>query len=155
MTLLGSSDAGVPARLAALRSEVAELRHTLWAARERAELMDVVAGVEALKSALDSLQLDVVHELEATNAVKPLGWASTQDFVTSVAGGHHGHGRAIVRLANHTSEPLFAPLAEAMADGWLSTTKAQVIERAVDALPGNPDLRARGLQTLLDEAKRL
>ncbi|MBW8750298.1 MAG: hypothetical protein JF565_02600, partial [Propionibacteriales bacterium] len=130
MTLLGSSDAGagVLERLAALRSEVAELRHTLWAARERAELMDVVAEVEALKSTLDALQLEVVHELEATNAVKPLGWASTQDFVTSVAGGHHGHGPAIVRLANHTSEPLFAPLAEAMADGWLSTTKAQVIE---------------------------
>ena len=40
-----------------------------------------------------------------------------------------------------------------MRDGWLSTAKAQVIERAVDALPGNPDLRARGVQVLLAEAK--
>ena len=157
MTLLGSSDAGagVLERLGAMRSEAAELWHTLWAARDRAELMDVVAEVEALKSTLDALQLEVVRELEATNAVKPLGWASTQDFLTSVAGGHRGHGPTVVRLATHTNEPLFAPLVEAMADGWLSMTKAQVIERAVDALPGNPDLRARGLQTLLEEAKRL
>jgi len=30
-----------------------------------------------------------------------------------------------------------------------------VIERAIDALPGDPDLRARGVQALLEEAKRL
>jgi hypothetical protein len=97
-----------------------------------------VAEVEALKSALDALQLAVVRELEHTGAVKPLGWASTQDFVTSVGGGHHGQGRATVRLAERTAEPLFAPLSEAMADGWLSTAKALVIERAIDALPGDP-----------------
>ena len=37
-----------------------------------------------------------------------------------------------------------------MRDGWLSTAKAQVIERAIDALPSDPDLRARGVQVLLD-----
>lgn len=156
VTALGmSASADVPRRLAALRSEVGELAQTLWAARDRHELMDTVTEVEALKSALDALQLDVVRELEQTGAVKPLGWASTQDFVTSVAGGHHGQGPATIRLAERTAEPLFAPLSEAMADGWLSTAKAMVIERAIDALPGDPALRARGLSTLLDEAKRL
>ena len=53
------------------------------------------------------------------------------------------------------AEPALAPVAEAMGDGWLSTTKAHVIERAVDRLPGNPDLRARGVQVLLADAKRL
>jgi len=149
------ASADAPGRLAVLRSEVGELARTLWAARDRHELMDTVAEVEALKSALDALELEVVRELEATGAVKPLGWASTQDFVTSVAGAHHGQGRATVRLAQRTAEPLFAPLSEALADGWLSTAKALVIGRAVDALPGDPALRARGLSTLLDEAKRL
>ena len=50
---------------------------------------------------------------------------------------------------------LFAPVGEALADGWLSTAKAQVIERAVDALPGDLDLRRRGVQVLLEEAKAL
>lgn len=144
-----------PRRLSALRSEVGDLAQTLWAARNRHELMDTVTEVEALKSALDALQLDVVRELEQTGAVKPLGWASTQDFVTSVAGAHHGHGRATIRLAQRTAEALYGPLSAAMADGWLSTTKAMVIERAIDALPSDPVLRERGLSTLLDDAKRL
>ncbi len=53
------------------------------------------------------------------------------------------------------AEPALTPVAEAMGDGWLSTTKAHVIERAVDRLPGDPDLRARGVQVLLADAKRL
>ena len=56
--------------------------------------MDTVAEAESLKSTIDALELDVVHELEATHAVKPVGWASTQDFVTAVAGGHKGSGPA-------------------------------------------------------------
>jgi hypothetical protein len=156
VTALGMpAPAAAPRRPAALRSEVGDLAQTLWAARDRHELMDTVTEVEALKSALDALQLDVVRELEQTGAVKPLGWASTQDFVTSVAGAHHGQGRATVRLAERTAEPHFAPLSKAMADGWLSTAKAQVIERAIDALPGDPALRERGLATLLEEAKLL
>ena len=50
------------------------------AARPIDELMDTVVEIESLKSTLDALELGVVDELEATNAVKPLGWASTQDF---------------------------------------------------------------------------
>ena len=95
----------------------------------------------------------MVRELEATDAVKPIGWASTQDFLTSVAGGHKGTGPAVVRLAKAISEPLYAPLGEAMADGWLSTAKAQVIHRAVETLPGNPEVRAAGVQALLAEAQ--
>ena len=97
----------------------------------------------------------MVRELDATNAVKTAGWASTQDFVTTVAGGHKGTGPAIVRLAAAVDQPLLAPVGEALRDGWLSAAKAQVIERAIDTLPGNPDLRARGVQVLLGEAKAL
>ncbi len=136
-------------------AQVRALNDTLWAARDAGELMDAVAAIEALKSTLDGLELGVVRELEATGAVKPLGWASTQDFVTAVAGGHKGVGPATVRLAAAVDRPLLAPVGEALVDGWLSTAKAQVIERAVDALPSDADVRARGAQVLLDEAKRL
>ena len=116
---------------------------TLWAARDRVELMDTVAEIEALKSTLDAVQLGVVRELEATSAAKAVGCASTQDFVTAVAGGDKGTGPATVRLADAVDRPLLAPVGVALAEGWLSTAKAQVIERAVDALPGDPELRAR------------
>ena len=128
---------------------------TLWAARTREELMDTVAEIEALKSTLDAVQLGVVRELDATRGVQAAGWASTQDYVTSVTGGHKGTGPAIVRLATAAAEPLLAPVAEALTDGWLSTQKAHIIERAIDTLPGDHDLRTRGVQALLAEAKGL
>ena len=146
---------GVPAELAQLRGVVRRLTDTLWAARSTNELMDTVAEIEALKSTLDALELGVVRELDATNGVKTTGWASTQDFLTNTAGGHKGTGPATVRLAAAVDQPLLAPVGEALRDGWLSSAKAQVIERAVDALPGNSDLRARGVQVLLGEAKAL
>ena len=97
----------------------------------------------------------MVRELDATHAVKTVGWASTQDFVTSVAGGHKGTGPAAVRLSAALETPLLAPVAAALGDGWLSTTKAHVIERAVDTLPGDPDVRERAVGFLLGEAKAL
>ena len=146
---------GVPAVLERLRGEVRELGQTLWAARGRDELMDGVAAIETLKATLESVELAMVRELDATHAVKAAGWASTQDFVTSVAGGHKGTGPAAVRLSAALETPLLAPVAEALRDGWLSATKAHVIERAVDTLPGDPDLRARAVSFLLDQAKAL
>jgi hypothetical protein len=146
---------GVPGALARIRHEIADLAQTLWAARGGDELMDTVAEAESLKSTLDALVLDVVRELEATNAVKPIGWASTQDYVTAVTGGHKGTGPAVVRLAKAVDTPLLAPVGEALKDGWLSVAKAQVITRVVDDLPGNPELRQRAVALLLDEAKRL
>jgi hypothetical protein len=117
--------------------------------------MEVIAQLEALKSTLDAVELGVVGELDATGAVKQAGWASTQDYLTHTTGGHKGTRPAMVRLATAVTEPALAPVAQAMADGWLSTAQAQVIERAVDRLPGNPALRARGVQVLLAEAKSL
>jgi hypothetical protein len=150
-----SCASGVPAALARVRGEVRGLVETMWAARGSEELMDTVVEAEALKSAIDALVLGAVRELDVSNAVKETGWASTQDFLTAVAGGTKATGPAMVRLAAAVDTPVLAPLVEALGDGWLSTTKAQVIERAIDALPGNPELRARGVQVLLAEAKAL
>ncbi|HET7683726.1 MAG TPA: DUF222 domain-containing protein [Marmoricola sp.] len=149
-----TSCAGVPAQLEAVRRQVLDLTETLWAARPRMELVETVTGIEALKSTLDALELDLVGELEATDGVKVQGWASTKDFCTAVSGGHRGSGPAIVHLADDLQAPVHAPVAAALRDGWLSTAKAQVITRAVDRLPAGTD-RAEAVRLLLDEAKRL
>ncbi len=96
----GTPDAaGVARELAEIWHRIANLVQTMWAARRGDELMDTVAEAESLKSVVDALVLDVVGELDATHAVKPVGWASTQDFLTAVTGGHKNTGPAMVRLA--------------------------------------------------------
>jgi Domain of unknown function (DUF222) len=139
---------GVPAELARIRTQVRGLTDTLWAARSRHELMDTVAEIEAFKSTLEFVELGVVRELDATNAVKTTDWASTQNYLTTVADGHKGTGPATVRLATVVDQPLLAPVGEALRDGWLSAAKAQVIQRGIDALPGNPVVRARGVRLI-------
>ena len=82
----------VPAELAQIRGVVRGLTDTLWAARTTNELMDTITEIEALKSTLDGLELGVVRELDATNAVKTTGWASTQDFLTTICRRSQRHG---------------------------------------------------------------
>ena len=146
---------GAPEVLAQAAGLVRGLDEVLWAARGAGEQMETVAAIEELKSQLDAVELEVVGELAATRAVHALGWASTGDFLTTVAGGHKGSGPATVRLAEALDRPVLGPVGEALADGWLSTVKAQVIERAVERLPQGEELRGRGVQVLLAEAKRL
>lgn len=149
--------AGVPAVLADVRDQVVELGETLWAARPRTELVETVTSIEALKSTLEAVELAVVAELEATEGVKAAGWASTKDFVTAVTGGHRGAGPALVHLAADLDTGLFAPVAEALRAGWLSTAKAQVITRAVHRLPTTlgAEKNAEAVRLLLSEARRL
>lgn len=147
-----ASDA--PGVLEAMRGRVNELAQTLWAARPAAELTGTVTAIEALKSTLEALELDVIAELEVTDRVKHEGWASTRDFVTAVTGGHHGTGPRLVRLAEDLATDLFGPVAAGLRDGWLSSAKTLAITRAIDALPSTCD-RARAVQVMLDEAKRL
>jgi hypothetical protein len=75
------------------------------AARTSGELMDTVAEIEALKSALDAVELKVVRELDVTPGSSQAGWASTRDFVTAVAGGTKASGPAVVRLAQAVAGP--------------------------------------------------
>ena len=145
---------GAPAVVAEAASVLAELKDVIWAARADGEKMETVAALEELKSQIDAVELEVVHDLDATQAPRALGWASTQDFVTAVAGGHKGYGKASVRLSGALRRPVLAPVAEALRDGWLSAIKAHVIERAIDKLPSGEDVRSRGVQVLLDAAKR-
>src|SRR5690349_15122965 len=89
----------IPTELESLRHRTVALSQTLWAAHPASELAEIVTAIESFKSTLDELELAVVAELEATGGVKPLGWASTQDFCTAVAGGYRRSGPAMVHLA--------------------------------------------------------
>ncbi len=147
-------DPGVPGVLEAMRRQVRDLAETLWAARPAQELTRTVTSIEALKSTLEAVELDVIAELGATAGVRDEGWASTRDFVTAVAGGHHGTGPRLVRLAEDLTTDIFGPVAVGLRDGWLSAAKAVAITRPIDALPSTSD-RQGAVALMLEEAKRL
>lgn len=134
-----------------------ELADTMWAARLGPELTGTVEVLARLRAKLDAVELAVVRELDVSEsgraAVKQAGWASTKDYLTHTAGGRNGAGGAAVRLAERMDR--FPVLADAMADGWLSRTKAQIIVAAVDRLPLDLELRGKALQVLLEQARSL
>ena len=94
---------------------------TLWAARGRDELMDVVAEVEALKA---------TQRCGARRGAR-------------VGGYRRGEGHRLGWLAAASSEAAYVPVAGSLRNGWLSAAKAQVIYRAVEALPLDPELRGQ------------
>ena len=130
---------------------VSGLVGTLWAARTPAELVETVGACERLRSVLDAIELAAVAEVEATGAAKTIGWASTRDFVTAVAGGHRGTGRRLLALATAVTGAR-SVTGTALAAGAISRAQAEVIVAAVDRLPGNPALRAAAEAVLLDQA---
>ena len=126
---------GAPGVVLEATGSIDTLFQVIWAARGSGEKMDTYAVIEALKSKLDAVLVEVLRDLDVSKGAEALGWASAKDFATSVSGGHKGSGPAAVRLAEAFERPVMAPVAEAMRDGWLSTAKAQVIERSIEQLP--------------------
>ncbi|MGH8967059.1 MAG: DUF222 domain-containing protein, partial [Actinomycetes bacterium] len=136
------------------RAVIADLRHKMWAAEPADSLLETVTEVERLKSELEAIELAAIAEAEATKAAPKDGYASAADFVTAVGGGHNGYGSSSVRLAKALTGDREATH-QAMAAGWLSRAKAQVIVRTIDALPIKPALRDRAEQAMLQHARTL
>lgn len=136
---------------------VDEAATTMWAARSGTELVATVEAVARLRAKLDGLELAVAAELESgvagQQALKDDGWASARDYLTHVTGGRRRSGSATARLAGQLRS--LPAVSEALADGWLSRTKAAVVAAAIERLPQDAALRERGVTVLLDEAKRL
>jgi hypothetical protein len=137
--------------LDAAAEAVSNLDDVLWAARPPAELLRTMRSVAQLRSALDAVEARLVAEIDATQAAKTDGWASTKDFVTAVSGGHKGAGRRTVALAKALTTDREAT-AQALAAGLISREQAEVIVAAVDRLPVDPGLRDAAEGLLLGEA---
>jgi len=92
-----------------VREQMGGLLEVMWAAKTRTELR-------------------VIEEIEATDAAKTDGWASTKDFVTAICGGRHGHGGSAVRLARALATDR-ARVGEELANARISRHQEQVIVR--------------------------
>jgi hypothetical protein len=82
--------AGVVADASARLGDLDEL---LWAARTPEELVGAVEELEALRCRLAAVQTTVLAEIDARQVPKThLGWGSTADWFTHLAGTHRSTG---------------------------------------------------------------
>ena len=140
--------------LEAATEAVADLAGTGWGCCPPEVLVSTVRAAERLRSVLDAVELSAIAELDATDAAKVDGWASAQDFVTAVSGGHKGSGRRVVALA-HALAGDRAETGVDLAAGSISRTQAEVVVAAVDRMPVRPELRRAAERLLIDQAREL
>ena len=99
-----------------------------------------------------AIEAGAVAEADARDLGKAkLHYGSTGDWLTHLGGLRKGEGRKIVARGHALTGPLEATRV-AMAAGAVSPEQADVIVKAVDALPSGPAVRTRGEATLLEHA---
>ena len=125
---------------------VGGLGETLWAARGSDELVGTIETLQTLRSELAAVEAQVLAEIDARQVAKrELGWASTADWYTHLAGLRRGEGKRRVDHARQLVSQRPATLA-ALHEGVISPEQSAVILDAVDALPTSPSLRSRAEQ---------
>jgi len=140
--------------VAGARDVLAGLDQVIWAARTPGDLLAVNVELERLRSQLAATQAQVVVEIEATEAAKTEGWASTKDYLTATSGARNGHGGRLLATGRALTGQLTATWV-ALHVGDLSPEHAQVIVRVVERLPVDRDIRGRAEAFLIEKAAHL
>ncbi|GAB3763637.1 hypothetical protein FB382_001149 [Nocardioides ginsengisegetis] len=133
---------------------LASLGEVLWAARGSHELVGTLEELEAVRSQLAAVELAVLAEIDAREVAKTeLGWGSTADWFTQLAGLSRREGHRMLRHAVALAER--PATRAALVQGAVSPEQVGVVLDAVDKLPTAEAVRARGEAVLLEEAGRL
>jgi hypothetical protein len=128
---------------------------SLWSARAAGELVAGVQELQRLKAKAAALEAELLAELDARQTAKrDLGWGSTVDWYTHLAGTTRRQGRQAVTHARILLTARASTL-EALREGTVSPEQAAVVIDAVERLPLAEHVRRRGEQVLLEEAGRL
>ena len=155
MSIHPSSDSAPAAVLEAAREPVAALSERLPSGWSDEQLVEGLVAVQRHRSALDALETVLLAEVDVREIPKKrLHWGSTADWFTHLTGGFRREGRRRVRHARALTSDYTATL-DAVRDGDTSLAQAGIICEAVDTLPGNPDLRERAEQVLLEQTRTL
>ncbi|MBV6726022.1 13E12 repeat family protein, partial [Nocardioides daeguensis] len=112
---------------------------------------DAVAGVEAITAArsfLDAALLRGIARVEATDAVRGLGWATVKDFLTHLTGGHKGSGGGLVRAVEQLRD--LPEVQAALETGRVTLPQARAIASKVHTLPRVPQFRTAVAGAMLD-----
>lgn len=124
----------------------------LWSGRGVGELVAGVEELQRLKAKAAALEAELLAELGVREtAKKELGWGSTADWFTHLAGTTRRQGRKLVAHAAMLVAERGATL-EALREGAVSPDQASVVLDALERLPLAPHVRRHGEQVLLEEA---
>lgn len=131
------------------------LDHLLWAAHPDDDLVDTIGAVQTLRSELAALEAAVLAEIDARDLPRrELGWGSTTDWYTHLAGLRRGQGKRALDHARQLTADRPTTLA-ALTTGTISPEQAGVVLDALETLPSAPHLRRRAEELMLEEAGRL
>ncbi|MCW2851337.1 MAG: endonuclease [Nocardioides sp.] len=140
-------------------SDAAALLHPLtrhdWSQESDLELVSAVERLQGTRSLTHALEAVLLAEIDARGVAKDkLGWGSTADWYTHLAGVRRGQGKQIV---DHATELVANRPAtwSALASGEISPEQADVVLNTLDRLPGDERLRESAETQMLDEAPRV
>jgi hypothetical protein len=146
------SPAGVVAEVVARLRGLAEV---WWSALSDDQLVGVVEGLQVLSSVAAGVEAGVVAEADGRGLAKTrLAYGSTGDWLTHVGGLRKGEGKARVVRARAVTGPL-PRTRQGLLAGTVSPAQADLIVAAIDGLPGDRWVRARGEKVMVDHATRL
>ncbi|MCD4534925.1 HNH endonuclease [Nocardioides sp. cx-169] len=142
-----------------LVSEAAAGLHTLsrhdWAGEPDVVLVSMMESLQGIRATQRALEAQLLAEIDARGLAKErLGWGSTADWYTHLAGVRRGQGKQTVDHATELVSNRPATL-ESLVSGTVSPEQADVVLNAVDRLPGDDRLRDTVERELLDEATRI
>ncbi len=118
----------------------ARLAGSSWEDVDGPSTVEAAAAIARARGFLDAALLAAAERLEATDAVRELGWASVRDFLTHITGGHQGTGGGLVRALEQLRE--LPAVREALESGRVTLPQARVIASKIQTLPHHPELRA-------------
>ena len=136
-------------------AEIASQHGVLWSARPSVELVGAVEELQRLKAAAAALEAELLAELDARQtATRELGWGSSADWFTHLAGTTRRQGKRTVEHARLLTTSCHTTL-QALRNAEVSPDQAHVIVDSVDRLPLTEHVRRRGEQVMVEEAGRL
>jgi len=120
--------------------------------RGAGELVAGVQELQRLKAKAAALEAELLAELDARQTAKQdLGWGSTVDWFTHLAGTIRRQGRQAVTHARILLTERVGTL-QALREGAVSPERASVVLDALERLPLAEHVRRRGEAVLLEEA---
>lgn len=156
MTALTSAATRPPETLAArARAALGALADAPWDVLGDDDLLASALDLVAARSALRAAEARVLVEIDRRDlARRSLGWGSTADWLTHVAGLRVSQGRQAVAHAHELVGDRAATLA-ALVAGTVSPEQAALVIDAVEELPDEIALRTRAETSLLEKADHL
>lgn len=156
MTALTSAATRPPETLAArARAALGALADAPWDVLGDDDLLASALDLVAARSALRAAEARVLVEIDRRDlARRSLGWGSTADWLTHVAGLRVSQGRQAVAHAHELVGDRAATLA-ALVAGTVSPEQAALVIDAVEELPAETALRTRAETSLLEKADHL